>query len=180
LAITIYFLERDPALIERRLTVGPSAESEPTQQRIQVAASLFVVLMYIVAGLDWRFSWSPSISASSVLAADAAVALGFAGIFLAFRANSHAAGVIQVSTGQTVVSSGAYGVVRHPMYSGALILFLSTPVALASVWALLPAIGLAVTLIVRLLDEERFLGAHLAGYDAYQRRVRYRLMPGIW
>jgi protein-S-isoprenylcysteine O-methyltransferase Ste14 len=179
-AMLFYFLERDPALLERRLAVGPAAETEASQKRIQAFASVMLVALFVVAGFDRRFHWSPPVGAVLVAAADVAVAGGFVIMFLAFRANSHASAVVEVSAGQTVVSSGPYAWVRHPMYTGALVLFLATPFALTSIWAVLPAVGLAAGVVLRLLDEERYLAAQLPGYTAYRQRVRARLLPGIW
>jgi protein-S-isoprenylcysteine O-methyltransferase Ste14 len=134
----------------------------------------------VTAGLDHRNSWSSPIDLRLVLAADVLVAVGFAMIFGTFRENSHASAIVEVEVGQQVVSTGPYGFVRHPMYAGAIVLFLATPVALGSLWALAPALGLSATVVVRLLDEERYLARRLSGYAAYQHQVRFRLVPGIW
>ncbi len=179
-AITGYFLRHDPALIARRLDAGPTAEHEASQQRIQSVASLLLMTMFVTAGLDRRNSWSSPIDLRLVLAADVLVAAGFAMIFGTFRENSHASAVVEVEVGQPVVSTGPYGFVRHPMYAGAIVLFLATPVALGSLWALAPALALSATVVVRLLDEERYLTRRLSGYAAYQHQVRFRLVPGIW
>ena len=87
---------------------------------------------------------------------------------------------VGVVEGQSVVSSGPYAVIRHPMYAAASLLFLATPLALGSFWAVIPAVALCAAIVIRLLDEERFLIVHLAGYDTYRRRVRFRLIPGVW
>jgi protein-S-isoprenylcysteine O-methyltransferase Ste14 len=79
-----------------------------------------------------------------------------------------------------VISTGLYAIVRHPMYTAALALFLGTPLALASWWGLVPAALLLAALVWRLLDEESYLARNLPGYTDYQRRVRTRLVPGIW
>jgi protein-S-isoprenylcysteine O-methyltransferase Ste14 len=87
---------------------------------------------------------------------------------------------VTVETGQPVISSGPYAAVRHPMYTAAIILYAATPVALASGWGLLPAAVLAAMIVWRLTDEEAYLAHHLSGYVDYQRRVRARLIPGVW
>lgn len=115
-----------------------------------------------------------------VILADILVVVGFWIIFLAFRENGHASSIIEVKSGQNVVSSGPYALVRHPMYSGAVVLFLATPLALSSLWALPVAIALSVVIAIRLLDEERYLKANLPGYDAYCAKVKSHLIPGIW
>ena len=109
-----------------------------------------------------------------------ALTLGFHLMFLALRENSHAAAIIAVEAGQRVVTSGPYRLVRHPMYTGAVLAFPATPVALGSLCALLPAVARPVVIVVRLLDEERYLAEHLAGYTTYCETVRLRLLPGLW
>ena len=179
LVITLYFLRHDPALIARRLKAGPSAESEPRQKLIQGIASILVCTVFVLSGLDHAFGWS-SVSRATVLIADAFVLLGFIVMFLAFRENSFAASTIQVDREQRVVDTGLYGVVRHPMYVGALIMFAATPIALGSWWGLVPVALLTAAMVWRLLDEESFLARKLAGYTDYQRKVRARLVPGVW
>src|SRR5207247_6491544 len=108
------------------------------------------------------------------------VVLSFYGFFLTFRQNAFAAATVRVEREQHVISSGLYAAVRHPMYTGALALFLGTPLALASLWGLIPAALLCVAVVLRLLDEENHLARNLPGYADYQRKVRTRLVPGIW
>jgi protein-S-isoprenylcysteine O-methyltransferase Ste14 len=179
-AITGYFLRYDRALIGRRLDAGPTAERQASQQRIQSVASVTLVAVFVTAGLDHRNGWSPPVDPVLVLTADALVVVGFAMIFATFRENSHASAIVEVEAGQQVVSTGPYHLVRHPMYAGAVVLFLATPIALGSLWALAPAAALSATVVIRLLDEERYLTRHLSGYSAYRDRVRFRLVPGIW
>jgi protein-S-isoprenylcysteine O-methyltransferase Ste14 len=177
--ITLYLIDRDPELLERRLRAGPTAETERVQQIIQGVASISFLLIYLVAGSDHRFGWS-SVPAVVVLIADVLVALGFWIVFLTFRENSHASATIEVGKDQPVISTGPYAIVRHPMYAGAGMLILATALALGSLWALLPAIALMAGVIWRLIDEERFLSAKLPGYAAYCGRTRYRLIPQVW
>ena len=177
--ITAYLFKNDPELLAGRVQAGPVAETQRSQQIIQSLASLFFIGVFIVSGLDFRFAWShvpPVVS----LIADGIVALGFLIVFLTFRENSYTRGTIQVSEGQKVVTTGPYGLVRHPMYSGALLLMILTPVALGS-WVAVPfVVPLILVIVVRLLDEERFLRANLIGYAAYSQKVRYHLIPFIW
>ncbi len=178
-ALTLYFLRHDPALVERRLSAGPGAEREPSQKRIQFLASIAIVSIFLVSALDYRFGWS-TVSAAVVLIGNGLVALGFLIVALVFRANSFAAAIIEVVPGQTVVATGPYAVVRHPMYAGALLMFAGIPLALGSLWGLVGVAAMTAALIVRLLDEEHYLAQNLPGYDAYRSRVRYRLVPGAW
>ena len=177
--ITLYFLKHDPHLIEGRMKAGPSAERQTTQKIIQAMAAVLAAALVIVPGLDHHFEWS-SVSATTVLIADAMVAQGFAIIFRVFRENSFAASTIKVESEQRVISSGPYRLVRHPMYSGASIVLLATPLALGSLWGVLIALALVAVIVVRLLDEERYLAANLAGYEAYRKEVKYRLIPRVW
>jgi protein-S-isoprenylcysteine O-methyltransferase Ste14 len=179
IAITLYLLKYDPHLIEGRLAAGPRAEQETSQKVIQAIAAVLFFALLIVPGLDYRFHWS-QVSALIVVLGDMLLVLSLAMIFFVFRENSYAASTIKVEAEQRVISTGPYRLVRHPMYSAALILFLATPLALGSAWGLIVAIPLVGTLVARLTDEERYLSAHLPGYDAYRQQVSYRLVPLVW
>jgi protein-S-isoprenylcysteine O-methyltransferase Ste14 len=133
----------------------------------------------LAPALDHLLGWSNVPPALSV-AADVLVALGFYGVYLAFRENSFAAATIQVEGDQRVIDQGPYALVRHPMYAAAGLMMLATPIALGSWWGLIPAMLLVAAVVFRLLDEERFLAFNLPGYAAYMRRTRFRLVPGIW
>jgi protein-S-isoprenylcysteine O-methyltransferase Ste14 len=177
--ITAYLIRRDRELLARRVKGGPAAETQKSQQVIQSFASLFFIALYVVAGLDFRFGWSQVPPVLS-LVADGVVALGFYIVFLVFKENTYTSATIEVADAQQVISSGPYGVVRHPMYAGAFLLLLFTPLALGS-WVALPLpLPLILVIIARLLAEERFLAANLSGYEAYRQKVRYRLLPYIW
>jgi protein-S-isoprenylcysteine O-methyltransferase Ste14 len=166
-------------LVERRMKAGPTAESEPTQKTILWCASAALIATYVASALDYRFGWS-QVAVFTSLAGDALVLLGFYGILLTLNENSFAAATVQVAHEQRVISTGPYALVRHPMYSAALVMFLGTPPALGSWWGLVPAAALAAAIVWRLLDEERYLARNLAGYEEYQRQVRARLVPGVW
>lgn len=112
--------------------------------------------------------------------ADALVLVGFLLIFRVFQVNSYAASTVRVEAHQHVISTGPYRWVRHPMYSGAAVMFLATPVALGSFWTLPVAFGLVGMITARLLEEEKYLAKNLRGYDAYRQQVRYRLVPYVW
>ena len=179
LALTLYFLRHDPALVERRMHAGPAAERETSQKIIQTLASLFVCAIFVVSALDYRFGWSP-VPDRDALLGDVLALVGFAIMFLAFRANGFASSIIETGSGQTVISSGPYTLVRHPMYSGALLLFFATPLALGSRFGFAPAFLLTATIVWRLLAEEAYLARNLPGYREYQQRVAWHLVPYIW
>jgi len=178
-ATALYFLRHDPALMRRRLEVGARVEPLESQQTIQAVGSLFYAAMFIVAGIERHAHGSP-VPVPVVLSADALVAAGLALTFVVFKANTFTASTVTIEPGQHVVTAGPYAIVRHPMYSASVLWFLATPFALGSPSALVPAVLMALTLAVRLVDEERYLGASLPGYDDYCRTVRWRLIPGLW
>ena len=179
LAITLYLVRNDPALLERRMRGGPLAERQPAQRIIMWLVSFGFVCMIVLPALDHRFGWS-RMSATAAIAGNALVLIGWLGIFLVFRENSFASATIEAAADQRVISSGPYAWVRHPLYSAALVMLAGIPIALGSWWALLVVIAIVPALIWRLLDEEKFLARTLAGYVEYQDRVRYRLLPLIW
>lgn len=178
-ALGIYFMKHDPALLERRMRAGPAAEQEPTQKVIIFIVLVGFVALLVVPGFDHRWGWS-SVPPWLVLVADVVVALSFVVFFVVMKQNSYAASTVRVEPNQPVISTGLYGTIRHPMYSGALLLLAFTPLALGSYWALIVSIAMMPVLAWRLLDEERVLIRELPGYAAYRERVRYRLIPGLW
>jgi protein-S-isoprenylcysteine O-methyltransferase Ste14 len=179
LLITIYFLKTNPDLIGRRLKVGPTAETRISQKILQSMASLFFISIFIVPGFDHRFHWS-NVPTMLILIADSFVLLGFLIVFYVFKENSYTSAIVEINAEQKVISSGLYAIVRHPMYSGALLLLLFTPIALGSWWALFFFIPMLGVIILRLLDEEKLLNQSLLGYTNYCQKVHYRLIPYIW
>ena len=135
--------------------------------------------MFILPGFDKRLGWS-KVPLIIELIAFVLVLLGYWMITAVFRANSYASRVIEVDQSQKVISTGPYAVVRHPMYSSMIVLYLFTPIALGSYWALIPTVLFLLVLIPRILGEEQELTEHLEGYREYTRKVRYRLIPGLW
>jgi protein-S-isoprenylcysteine O-methyltransferase Ste14 len=177
--ITVYFLAKDPALIERRLKAGPRAEREKSQKIIQALANVLFIALIVVPAIDHRFGWS-NLSWYVVLAGDALVALGLLIVFFVFKENSFTSATIEVSKEQEVISTGPYRLVRHPMYSGALLLILGIPIGLGSVWGLLLCVPMAAAIVWRLVDEEKYLSINLPGYAEYRAKTRYRLLPRIY
>lgn len=178
-SITTYLWKKDLKLLERRINAGPGAESEKSQKMIQLLASFVFMGAMILPSLDHRFSWS-AVPLTLVVAGDVLVALGFLIIFLVFRENPFSAATIAVTPDQNVVSTGPYALVRHPMYSGALVMLFGTPLALGSWWGLLMSISMVFTIVWRARDEEWFLFKNLSGYKEYCQLVRYRLVPFVW
>ncbi len=179
IATGIYLRKRDPALLERRTKFGPIAEARPSQKIIVWALLAMFIALAIVPGLDRRFGWS-HVPAAIVIIANLLIIAVFVFFIEVMRENTFAASTITVEPGQRVISTGLYAHVRHPMYSGALLLVFAMPLAMGSLWALpIAAISIPI-LIARILDEERALSAELPGYDDYRRTVSYRLIPLVW
>ena len=178
-ALGIYFLMHDRKLVERRMNIGPMAERRPAQKLISALFILGFIGCVMLPAFDHRFGWSPVAPVVSVIA-NAMIVLSFLLFFVVMKSNSYAASTIQVEEGQPVVSTGPYAYVRHPMYSGALLLVAMMPLALGSWWSVLLAVPFFPVLVWRILDEETFLRKSLPGYDEYTQRVRYRLVPWVW
>jgi protein-S-isoprenylcysteine O-methyltransferase Ste14 len=177
--ITIFLMKRDMELLKRRLRGGAVAEKERNQKIIQTFARFIFIGVLLLPGIDHRFNWS-DVPIYLVIAGDIFVVLGFLIVFCVFRENSFTSAIIEIAENQTVISTGPYAVVRHPMYSGALLMLLFTPIALGSFWDLLFVVFIFMVIIWRLLDEEKFLSRNLPGYTAYCQKTRFRLVPMIW
>lgn len=176
---SIYLLVKDPAALQRRMHAGPAAETRTTQKIVIASAFLLVPAVMVSSAFDHRFGWSPVPTAVSLIG-QALVAIGLGITQYAIMQNRYAAATITVESGQKVVSSGLYSLVRHPMYVGNLIMMVGIPLALGSYWGLLILVPGVVLLAVRILDEERALAQELAGYRDYMQKVHYRLVPHIW
>jgi protein-S-isoprenylcysteine O-methyltransferase Ste14 len=133
LAITLYLIKEDPALLARRMSGGPFAEKEPAQRIIMSFASIGFISLIVLPGIDHRFGWS-DMPASVAITGDVLVALGWVGIFFVFRENSFSSATIELAADQRVISTGPYALVRHPMYAAALVMLLGIPIALGSWW----------------------------------------------
>jgi len=174
--VVSYFLTRDPGLLVRRMRLK---EKEREQQVIVKLANLAFFLGSLVPGLDHRYGWS-GVPAWACVLADVLVFLGYVIVFFVFRENSYASRIVEVVEGQQVVTTGPYSLVRHPMYAGLILMYLSTPIALGSFWALAFFVPVIALIVVRALDEEKVLARGLEGYTAYTQKVRYRLVPKVW
>jgi protein-S-isoprenylcysteine O-methyltransferase Ste14 len=179
LAITMYLMKKDPKLLERRVYAGPTAEKRRSQKIIQFLTSMGFIAMIVVPALDHRFHWS-QISLYAVLAGDLLVAIGFLIVFLVYKENTFASATIEVAPEQRVITTGLYAFVRHPMYMGAVLLFIGMPLALGSRWGLIVLLLIMPALIWRIFDEERLLAKNLPGYSEYLDRVKHRLLPFLW
>lgn len=177
--LTLFLMKHDRALLERRMKGGPTAEKEPAERFIMLMTSASFVALLVVPGLDRRFGWS-NVPAGIVVAGNGLVAIGFFLIARVFRENTFTSATVEVVEGQTVISTGPYAIVRHPMYASALLYLLGSPLALGSYWGFVPIAAMIPFLLWRLIDEERLLARNLAGYTDYQNRVRHRLIQFLW
>jgi protein-S-isoprenylcysteine O-methyltransferase Ste14 len=177
--IGLYLSLKDPALLERRKKFGPTKE-QSLGQRIAISIGILALLGALVfCALAHRFGWSP-VPAYVSLAGDVLVALGLMINLRVFRENSYGGSTIETVAGQSVISTGPYARLRHPMYAGVLLMITGIPLALDAWWGLAIIAGGAPGLIWRILDEEKFLKKDLPGYVEYTHRVRYRLIPYLW
>jgi protein-S-isoprenylcysteine O-methyltransferase Ste14 len=172
----VHMARHDPEFIVRRSTVR---EKERTQRWVQVVGTFFLVAALVIPGLDHRFGWS-SVPLAAVVGALASSLGGYLVVVRVFLENRWAGRTIETYADQQVISTGPYAVVRHPMYAGMSLLYLASPLALGSWWAVLPAIAVIPVFVFRIRNEEEVLVRELAGYAEYRRKVRHRLVPFVW
>ena len=176
LAVGFVMLFKSPDFLKKRLD---AKEKQSTQKGVLGFSGLMFIAGFVVAGLDFRFGWSDMPTWVTVTAS----ALFLAAYVLygeVMRENAYLSRTVKVEEGQTVVDTGLYAIVRHPMYSVTILLFTMIPLILGSWYALIVFAFYPVIIIVRLLDEEKLLAKELPGYQAYQQKVKYRLIPFVW
>jgi len=176
---SIYWALRRPDVLQRRMHAGPIAETRTAQKIATVGVYAMVVALLVVSALDHRFGWS-QVPTPVVVVGNVLVAGGLGMAMLVVSQNNYAAATVTVEAEQPVVDTGLYGLVRHPMYVGALIMMVGMPLALDSYWGLLTLVPGVAVLALRIDDEEKMLRQELAGYDEYTHKVHYRLVPGVW
>jgi protein-S-isoprenylcysteine O-methyltransferase Ste14 len=176
LGFGIYLFASNKELLRKRLN---SKEREAGQRPYALLSGIALPAIFCLAGLDFRFGWS-GVPLAVVVIATVAM-LGAFGMFaLTLVQNSFASRTIEVQDRQTVISTGLYSVVRHPMYTAAIILFAASPLVLGSYYALIPVTVFIIGIVLRIKNEEKFLCEALEGYAAYMQKVRFRLIPLIW
>jgi len=177
--ITVYLIFRDKHLLKSRLAAGPVAETRTAQKIIQSVAGLSFLGIFVLSAFDYKNNWS-SVPLTLSYTADVFCILTFVLLFYVFKQNTFLSATIEVQEKQQVVSTGLYGIVRHPMYTGALTLLIFTPIALGSYYGLFPVAILMVAILCRIFDEEQDLKQNLAGYKTYCEKVKYRLIPYVF
>ena len=176
LILGIVMLARARDLLRKRLDVK---EKQGPQKGVVAVMGLIFLGGFILAGLDFRFGWS-KVPLPVVIVASVLFLVGYALYAEVMRENAYLSRTVKVEEGQTVVSTGLYGIVRHPMYLASILMFLAIPLVMGSWYALIPFALYPALMVVRILDEEKLLSAELAGYEEYKRKVRYRMIPFVW
>ena len=176
LIMGIVMLARARDLLRKRLD---AKEKQAAQKGVQSLAGLVFMAGFVLAGLDFRFGWS-DMPLPVVIAASVIFLIGYGLYAEVMRENAYLSRTVKVEEGQTVISTGLYGIVRHPMYLASVLMFLSIPLVMGSWYALIPFAFYPLLMVVRILDEEKLLTAELSGYEEYTRKVKYRMIPFIW
>lgn len=172
----LVLMVKNPDLLRRRLKVK---EEQGEQRKIIAATGFMFVVGFILAGLDFRLDWLPLPQIISKVSA-LLFLLAYALYAEVLRENTYLSRTVMVEEEQKVINTGLYALVRHPMYSATIILFLTMPLVLGSLIAFLVFLPYPIMIIKRLKNEEQVLSKELTGYTEYQKKVRYRLIPYIW
>ena len=177
--LTIFVIRRDPALLERRMSGGPTAEKRTTQKIIMVFTALGFFGLLIVPGLDRRYGWSdvPTFVSWLAISCSRPGSISFSSSTRRTRSPQRPSRSPPIRRSFQPALTPSSGI---PMYAGGLLYLLGTPLGLASYWAFVPLAAFLPFLIWRILDEERLLHEQLRGYADYQAKVRYRLLPRVW
>jgi len=172
----IYMCRHNPQLIEKRLSIN---EKEKEQKVFVKLSVLLCFASFAVPGLDYRFGWS-HVPFWLVMVSLLIMISAYGMFFIVMQQNRYASRVIEIQDNHTLIDTGLYSVIRHPMYSSALLLYGVSPLVMGSYYALIPLSFLPPLVVYRLINEEKFLMKELPGYKEYMTRVKYRLIPFIW
>ena len=176
LIVGAVLLVKSPSLLEKRLN---NKEKEKTQQGVIALSGLIFPVGFVVSALDFRFGWS-HVPLWLVITASVLFLIGYGMYAEVMRENVYLSRTVEVQENQTVISTGLYGVVRHPMYLATLLMFLPMPLILGSFWGLAAFAWYPVVIVIRIGNEETVLTEGLDGYAEYKTKVRYRLIPFVW
>ena len=176
LLMGIVLLVKAPALLEKRLD---NKEKERAQKGVIALSGLMFPIGFILSAVDFRFGWS-SVPLWLVIVASSLFLVGYGMYAEVLRENAYLSRTVEVQENQTVISTGLYGIVRHPMYLSTLFMFLPLPLILGSFWGLIPFALYPIVTVIRILNEEKVLTDGLEGYAKYKTKVKYRLIPFIW
>lgn len=176
LFVIVYLVFRDPELLFKRMNTN---EKEKTQKKVVLLTSIIFLSAFIISGLDYRFHWS-SIPFLIVILSAIIVLTGYILFFIVLRQNSYASRVVEIQEKQKVINTGLYGIVRHPMYSAAILIFMFMPLVLGSFYALIPLIIFPFQMSTRMKNEEQLLEKELDGYIEYKKNIKYKIIPFVW
>ena len=172
----IWLLLSSPELLSKRLN---NKEKEQTQKHVVALSGLMFIGGFLLCGFDYRFAWS-QVPVWVVATASVFFLIGYILYAEVLRENAYLSRTIEVQDDQQLIDTGLYGMVRHPMYTATLLMFLSMPLILGSWWALALFAIYPLLIIKRIRNEEQVLASGLKGYADYQQRVRWRLIPWVW
>ena len=172
----IIMLFKSPDLLRRRLN---AKEEEDEQKTVILVSGIIFLLAFILAGLNFRFRWF-KLPTLVIIIASAIFLLAYIMYAEVLRENEYLSRTVEVSEDQKVVDSGLYGIVRHPMYTSTIFLFLSMPLVLDSIFSFIVILVYPIIIIFRIRNEERVLENELIGYEEYKEKVKYKLIPYLW
>lgn len=176
LVMGVVLLIKAPRLLEKRLN---HKEKEKTQQGVIALSGLLFPIGFVLSALDFRFGWS-SVPLWLTVVASILFLCGYIMYAEVMRENAYLSRTVEIQKDQTLVSTGLYGIVRHPMYLATFLMFLPIPLILGSFWGMIPFALYPVVIIIRIINEEKILTDGLAGYKDYKTKVKYRLIPFVW
>lgn len=171
-----YLYTRDRELLQKRLN---TKEKEEAQKAYAYITSVSFLATFLVCGLDYRFGWS-HVPLAAIITALLVMLAGYGLFVLTLMQNHFASRVVEIQKGQKVIDTGVYAVIRHPMYTAALIMFFASPIVLGSYYAAIPMLFYLVGIVLRIRNEEKVLANGLEGYADYMKKVKYRLVPFVW
>ena len=172
----IIMMIKSPELLKKRLN---AKEKEIEQKQVILYSGLMFLVGFIIAGLNYRYNWIV-LPKSIVIVSSIIFIIAYVLYAEVLRENKYLSRTIKVQEGQKVIDTGLYGIVRHPMYSATLLLFLTMPLILGSVFSFIIFLSYPVIISFRIINEEKLLQKELAGYSEYMKKVKYRLIPFIW
>jgi protein-S-isoprenylcysteine O-methyltransferase Ste14 len=174
--VIIYLIIRDPELLYKRMNTN---EKEKTQKKVVLLTAVVFLSAFIIAGLDYRYEWSAVPPVLEILSAGIAL-IGYILFYIVMRQNSYVSRVVEIQEKQKVIDTGLYGIVRHPMYFAAILMFMFMPLVLGSFYALIPLLIFPFQMGIRMKNEEQILEKGLEGYIQYKEKVRYKIIPYLW
>ncbi len=181
-ALLLWLRLKDPALLTERMRMPGSGGEPRADVAILIGIKVCFLALIVLPPLDVRFGWTPRLPLWCEVCGGILLLGGSFPFFRAFTDNTYASQLVRIQTerGQHVIDTGVYGFVRHPMYLGASLVFIGAALLLGSVYGLLAGLALVGLLVLRIFGEEKLLARDLAGYRAYRKKVRYRLLPHVW